>query len=292
MKMDRKALSLGLGIAIVAFCTVGMGSYFSTQYFKVRRNVAIGTGDYDGHLTIKSDGTNDMISGDTSAGSETFTVDKDGDITGVAGTFTGTVSMTGNVSLGNAAGDTITSNGAFTAASTLTSTGKATINDQLLVDGDGVSDVQLRVDGVASQAVDIAQINLSDGTEKLTVDKDGDVFVNDDFDVTGASTLDGDVTLGDAAGDTITSTGAFTASASATFNDAVVLGNAAGDTITVTGSATCSNSFKPAQVTSDPCNDAGYGPGSQFYNATSNYMCFCDGSSDDLKMNDNSTACF
>lgn len=43
-------------------------------------------------------------------------------------------------------------------------------------------------------------------------------------------------------------------------------------------------------VTADPC--AISGAGAMFYNATSNYMCFCNGSGDDIKMNDNSTACF
>jgi len=41
--------------------------------------------------------------------------------------------------------------------------------------------------------------------------------------------------------------------------------------------------------TSDPCSassEAGI-----FYNDTSNYPCFCDGTND-LKMNDNTTACF
>jgi len=42
-------------------------------------------------------------------------------------------------------------------------------------------------------------------------------------------------------------------------------------------------------ITADPC--ATLGEGAIFYNTTSNYMCFCNGS-DDLKMNDNTTACF
>ena len=41
--------------------------------------------------------------------------------------------------------------------------------------------------------------------------------------------------------------------------------------------------------TADPC--ATLGEGAIFYNTTSNFMCYCDGT-DDLKMNDNSTACF
>lgn len=62
--------------------------------------------------------------------------------------------------------------------------------------------------------------------------------------VTGAATFNGNVALGNAAGDTITVTGTPTFSATATFNGAVVananvaLGDAAGDTVTVNGTPT------------------------------------------------------
>ena len=42
-------------------------------------------------------------------------------------------------------------------------------------------------------------------------------------------------------------------------------------------------------VTADPCGSIG--EGGIFWNDTSNYFCYCDGTND-LKMNDNSTACF
>ena len=42
--------------------------------------------------------------------------------------------------------------------------------------------------------------------------------------------------------------------------------------------------------TSDPCGTAI--AGALFYNATSNYFCFCNGAGADIKMNDNTTACF
>lgn len=48
--------------------------------------------------------------------------------------------------------------------------------------------------------------------------------------------------------------------------------------------------FIPASVTSDPCGSMGVG--SIFYNSTSNYHCFCNGAGADIKMNDNTTACF
>jgi len=43
-------------------------------------------------------------------------------------------------------------------------------------------------------------------------------------------------------------------------------------------------------VTADPCA-SGAPAGGIFYNSTSNYPCFCNGT-DDLKLNDNTTACF
>ena len=46
----------------------------------------------------------------------------------------------------------------------------------------------------------------------------------------------------------------------------------------------------PTKVTADPCT-AGAPEGGIFYNDTSNYFCFCNGT-DDVKMSDGSTACF
>lgn len=43
--------------------------------------------------------------------------------------------------------------------------------------------------------------------------------------------------------------------------------------------------------TADPCAGT-VDVGGIFYNATSNYHCFCNGSGADIKMNDNTTACF
>jgi len=51
-----------------------------------------------------------------------------------------------------------------------------------------------------------------------------------------------------------------------------------------------SGGFIPDKVTSDPCG-TGYPEGSIFYNDTSNYMCYCNGSAD-VKMSDDITACF
>ena len=45
------------------------------------------------------------------------------------------------------------------------------------------------------------------------------------------------------------------------------------------------------KVTADPCGGAGYSEGSQFYNDTSNYYCYCDGTND-VQMHSPATACF
>ncbi len=51
--------------------------------------------------------------------------------------------------------------------------------------------------------------------------------------------------------------------------------------------------IKPGSVTADPCADTVNFPiGTIFYNSTSNYPCFCGAASADLKMTDNTTACF
>ena len=46
----------------------------------------------------------------------------------------------------------------------------------------------------------------------------------------------------------------------------------------------------PKFITGDPC--AVMQEGAIFYNDTSDYMCYCNGAGADLKMNDNTTACF
>ena len=63
------------------------------------------------------------------------------------------------------------------------------------------------------------------------------------------------------------------------------------NTIYVVGAGDSGVSF--GSVTSDPCGGApAFASGTIFYNGTSGYMCFCNNSDADIKMNDNSTACF
>ena len=71
----------------------------------------------------------------------------------------------------------------------------------------------------------------------------------------------------------VDSTGAITATGSATFD-----GGSFGAPVTLNW------------VTADPCGS--YPIGSIFYNRTSGYQCFCDNNGDDIKTNDNTTACF
>jgi hypothetical protein len=60
-----------------------------------------------------------------------------------------------------------------------------------------------------------------------------------------------------------------------------------GGTMVVGGS---SSGIGFTSTTSDPCGSAP--EGYIFYNGTSSYPCYCDGSGDDVKLTDNTTACF
>jgi hypothetical protein len=75
-----------------------------------------------------------------------------------------------------------------------------------------------------------------------------------------------------------------TAVGTTTFSNSVSIG----DMLTVANTMS-GGSVKLTGKTSDPCLTLG--EGSIFYNTTGNYFCYCDGTND-LKMNDNSTACF
>ena len=59
--------------------------------------------------------------------------------------------------------------------------------------------------------------------------------------------------------------------------------------VDTTGQVTAAAGIKAASVTADPCGT--FPEGSIFYNDTSNYMCYCNGT-DDVKMSDDTTACF
>jgi hypothetical protein len=65
-------------------------------------------------------------------------------------------------------------------------------------------------------------------------------------------------------------------------------------TISLVGTTVVSNGgLKPNSLTADPCADtAAYPEGSQFYNNTSDYYCFCNGAGNDVQMHSPATACF
>ena len=115
-------------------------------------------------------------------------------------------------------------------------------------------------------ATEIEDIYLLDGSSDVmtgTLTADGLTLGANENITLGAQTLDHDGT-DFAFNDSIVSTGKITSGGAVS---GVVLGG----------------------ETSDPCGTLG--EGAIFYNTTSNYMCYCDGTND-LKMNDNSTACF
>jgi len=80
--------------------------------------------------------------------------------------------------------------------------------------------------------------------------------------------------------------------------NAETIDNATNGTVKVTGALeststlTAGGAFHPKGVTADPCAGAGYGEGAVFWNSTSHYLCYCNESSVDLKVVDNTTACF
>jgi hypothetical protein len=61
-------------------------------------------------------------------------------------------------------------------------------------------------------------------------------------------------------------------------------------TVASTGVVVSVGNLAPAKFTADPCGTLI--EGAIFYNDTSNYHCFCNNAGADIKMNDNSTACF
>ncbi len=128
-------------------------------------------------------------------------------------TTTGTLGVDGNVTLGDAATDTVTITGLLTA------------NED--VDFDKALDVQ-------------GNVILGDAaTDTVTIT--GLLTANEDVDFDKALDVQGNVILGDAATDTVTITGLLTANEDVDFDKAldvqgnVILGDAATDTVTITG---------------------------------------------------------
>lgn len=90
-----------------------------------------------------------------------------------------------------------------------------------------------------------------------------------------------------------TGTGDLTFTPSTDFNgniDTVSVKKITDGDIEAIGTLTVGAGLVPAKVTADPC--ATFPEGSIFYNDTSNYMCYCTAASTDVKMADDTTACF
>ena len=151
----------------------------------------------------------------------------------------------------------VTVSGTFAPAGAMTLGGKLTVNDIALIDNDAVSDanVVLTVQGGSAQSGNLLTLEDDGGTDMFTVS------------IAGNTTAAG----------TLTSTGAFTATT----------------TSALTGQVICSAGLTLTSVAADPCLGAGYDVGSTFFNSVNDYPCFCDGSTDDIKMSDSTTdACF
>jgi hypothetical protein len=207
---------------------------------------------------------------------------------------TGSSAFNGNVTLGDAAADTVTVNGVARFNNGLSgSLTKLTDGSSYLVAGNNVSvttgsngaiTIAASMNASALVAGSDTQLQFNDGgtfggdagltynktTDTLTgvtgsfftLSTSGNSSVGGGLTVTGASTLNGNVTVGDAAADTVTVNGTTTfagaavtttfagntqvggllgVTGSAGFNGSVTLGDAAADTITVNGVARFNN---------------------------------------------------
>lgn len=171
--------------------------------FKASGNHGI-TGEADQVLFVNSAGTGHLYLGTAGDANAIEIEDGSGNVE-IAQQLTvaGATVLNGTVGLGNAAGDTVTITGQiagnieFTGASTHQIIGEADQNIQITAAGTG--DVVLAVAGAAPAVT----VDATAGDTSFAAD----VNVGVDLDVTGVTTLNGDVTLGDAAGDTITVTG-------------------------------------------------------------------------------------
>ena len=120
-KKVKENMLLLVGLAVLAATACATGSYSHWDMF-IKNVAGFGVQTGTARVTIKSDGTNDILSGQNSSGTEVFDVKADGDLTAVDGGFSGNVTVTGT----------------FAPTGAATFSGMVTVNDNLLVDGDGV----------------------------------------------------------------------------------------------------------------------------------------------------------
>ena len=85
--------------------------------------------------------------------------------------------------------------------------------------------------------------------------------------------------------------GSYTPTTISDATGAVAIGqNSSGESLEAKGQAHFMSAIVPAKLTGDPCGT--YPIGSLFFNATDNYLCFCNSSGDDVQMHSPGTACF
>ncbi|MBK8909764.1 MAG: S-layer family protein [Chlorobi bacterium] len=169
--------STGLNVATNGTLSDATGNLTVNDNLDVTGSTALGDGAGTDNLTVTTNGGNISLAaaGGTFAVSNTtgLNVATDGTLSDATGTLTvnDDLSVTGNTTLGDAATDVITMNGAFDA------------NDQGNVIGNNANAQQLLIDGVVG------------GTAELQLDGDADIDGN--LNVDGATTLNGAATIGD-----------------------------------------------------------------------------------------------
>jgi len=153
--------------------------------------------------------------------------------------------------------------------------------------------------GGATLDNDTSATNLNITEDTVTVT--GNAVVTGSVDVTGAAgiILENDETITNAVNGTVLVTATTLATTGSidvtgggvTLENDETITNAVDGTILLTApivdvSAALTLNF----VVADPCGT--YPEGSIFYNDTGNFPCYCDQAGDDLKLTDNTTACF
>lgn len=266
-------------VAVVAlFFAVGVGTlsaaWFTDQVVKVGKYLTVGTSSKLGkatvqnytaaddvlHLRMATSQTGDALDITDSSGTTVSKIDKDGDLTAVQGTFSGTVTM----------GTTLTLSGALASSAGIAETYQVAVDqDDTLTD---IVALSISMSDAAGQTADAFQI-LDGTTELLSMDSDG------------VLAQAGNMTIGG----TLALTGNQTNTANLTVNGNTTLGNAAADTIT------CNTGLRMYEATADPCGTIAANTLfiARVYGGTANsHPCYCNVFGVDLKVDGTSASCF
>lgn len=184
--------------------------------------------------TLKTDDSL-TVTGTLTTGALSFTNATASGTWGVTGatTLTGALTANGNVTLGNAAGDTITVTGTATFAETVTCTGAATVGTTLGVTGATTLTGALVANGAVTLGDAVGDTITINGTPTFAEN----VAMSKTLAVTGAATLGSTlaVTGGATLSSTLAVTGATTLTGALVANGDATLGDAATDTVTTLG---------------------------------------------------------